>query len=218
MTRTVRSARPGTPFHELAQTLTSLHISAVPVVDMEGIVVGVVSEGDLMLKEVPNLHPHRFESSVSKIERIKAEGTIAADLMTSPAVTVRGDATLPEAAKLMHDRRVKRLPVVDADGRLVGIVTRGDLLAVFMRDDEEIRKEIVDDVVVRTLWMDPSSFQVKVRGGIVALTGTVDRRSDIGILGGLIRGVDGVVRVDSELGFAYDDVRGMVVGPWRSIV
>ena len=218
MTKTVRSARPGTPFHELVQTLTSLHISAVPVVDVEGFVVGVVSEGDLMLKEVPILHPRRFESSASKIERSKAEGTIAADLMTSPAVTVRGGATLPEAAKLMHDRRVKRLPVVDADGRLVGIVTRGDLLAVFMRDDEEIRKEIVDDVVVRTLWMDPSSFEIKVRGGIVALTGTVGRRSDIGILGGLIRGVDGVVRVDSELGFAYDDVRGTVVGPWRSIV
>ena len=133
-------------------------------------------------------------------------GLIAADLMTTPAITTQGGATLAEAAKLMHDRGIKRLPVVDDAGRLVGIVTRGDLLQVFGRSDEEIRREIIDGVVIGDLWMDPAGLVVDVAGGLVKLSGQVDRKSDIGILTGLVRGLDGVVGVSSDLAFDWDDL------------
>jgi CBS domain-containing protein len=216
MTRKVRTVSPATRFRELAGILTSLHVSAVPVVDVEGMVVGVVSEADLMLKELVGIRAPAFATVLPDLERSKAAGEIAADLMTSPAVTIRAGATLTEAAKLMHDRRVKRLPVVDGEGRLVGIVTRGDLLSVFLRADADIRREIIDEVVIRTLWMDPRSFETCVLDGVVTLSGEVDRRSDIDILTGLIRGVDGVIGVKSELDFKYDD--SPPPGRWRAIL
>ena len=206
MTTDVAAARPDQSYHQLAESLTSLHISAVPVVDAEGLVVGVVSAADLILKELIDSPQRRFESSKQKLERRKAMGLIAADLMTTPAITTQGGATLAEAAKLMHDRGIKRLPVVDDAGRLVGIVTRGDLLQVFGRSDEEIRREIIDGVVIGDLWMDPAGLVVDVAGGLVKLSGQVDRKSDIGILTGLVRGLDGVVGVSSDLGFDWDDL------------
>src|SRR5438270_2186456 len=206
MTTDVVAARPDQSYHQLAESLTSLHISAVPVVDAEGLVVGVVSAADLILKELIDSPQRRFESSKQKLERRKAMGLIAADLMTTPAITTQGGATLAEAAKLMHDRGIKRLPVVDDAGRLVGIVTRGDLLQVFGRSDEEIRREIIDGVVIGDLWMDPAGLVVDVAGGLVKLSGQVDRKSDIGILTGLVRGLDGVVGVSSDLAFDWDDL------------
>ena len=214
MTTEVVSACPATPFRQLAATLTSLRISAIPVVDLASLVVGVVSEGDLMLKELPPSRPRPFESGTRRVERSKAQALVAADLMTSPAITIHADATLSEAARLMHDRRVKRLPVVDDEGRLLGIVTRGDLLSVFTRADDDTRREIIDEVVIRALWMDPRSFAVTVKNGLVTLTGKVDRRSDVGILTGLIRGVDGVVGVSSELGFDFDDMAAGSASNW----
>lgn len=218
MTSEVKSVAPSTPLRAIAATLTSLRISALPVVDVEGVVVGVVSEADLMLKELFGTHPSHADAWLSEGELSKLDSTIAADLMSSPAITVGPDATLALAAKVMHDRQVKRLPVVDADGRLLGIVTRGDLLAVFLREDCDIRREIVDEIVVRTLWMDPEGFSVGVDGGVVTLAGKVDRRSDIGVLVGLIRGVDGVVAVHTELGFKYDDTTPLAAGPFRAIL
>jgi len=218
MTTDVIAARPDTPFRELAEMLTSRHISAVPVVDVQGLVVGVVSEADLMLKEIIDPHHGHFESAVQKSERRKADGVLASDLMSSPAITIDPAALLAQAAHVLHDRGVKRLPVVDDDGRLLGIVTRGDLLAVFMRRDEEIRKEIIQEVMIRILWMDPARLDIGVTSGVVSLRGRVDRRSDIDILVGFIRGVEGVVAVRCELGFAYDDVRGAMSAAWRAVI
>ena len=218
MTTEVRSASPATPFRAIAATLTTLHVSALPVVDVEGVVVGVVSEADLMLKELYGTHPSRADAWLPEREMSKVDAAIAADLMSSPAITIRAGASLTEAAKLMHDRQVKRLPVVDGEGHLVGIVTRGDLLSVFLRPDAEIRRQVIDEVVVRTLWMDPATFTVTVAGGVVTLVGRVDRRSDIAVLVGLIRGVDGVVSVHCELDFKYDDTTPMAAGPFRAIL
>jgi CBS domain-containing protein len=218
MTTEVRTASPSTPFRAIAATLTSLHVSALPVVDVEGVVVGVVSEADLMLKELYGSHPSHADAWLPEREMSKLDAAIAADLMSSPAITIRAAATLAEAAKLMHDRQVKRLPVVEGEGHLVGIVTRGDLLSVFLRPDAEIRHEVIDEVVVRTLWMDPAGFTVTVAGGVVSLAGTVDRRSDIAVLVGLIRGVDGVVSVHTELDFKFDDTAAMAAGPFRAIL
>jgi CBS domain-containing protein len=147
MTADVVTVGPGAVYKEVAERLRDHRVSAVPVVDAERRVIGVVSEADLLLKEErpdrplggPLVHPHG--------DAARAEARNAAALMTSPAVTVGPEATLTEAARLMHRRHVKRLPVVDADGRLVGIVSRADLLQVFLRGDDAIATEVRVDVL-----------------------------------------------------------------------
>ena len=205
-----------TGFKVIAGLLSANRISALPVVDGDGRLVGVVSEADLLLKEALGADvPHGiFEGGRHRRERHKAEGQVARDLMTAPAVSITGAALITEAAHLLHDRHVKRLPVVDADGHVVGIVTRSDLLKVFMRPDAEIRKEVTEDLIVRTLWMDSNGITVEVTAGVVKLTGTVDRKSDIPILRRLISAVDGVVAVTDNLGFRYDDTRGLEEAWW----
>ena len=217
MTPGVSWASPGTPFRSLVATLSAERVSALPVVDVEGVVVGVVSEADLMLKELFGFRPSSARPALAAREWRKLDATVAADLMTSPAITVGAGATLVEAARLMHDHEVKRLPVVDGDGRLVGIVSRGDLLAVFMRPDAEIRREILDEVVLRMLWLEPSRVEVAVEGGAVTLRGRVDRFSDIAVLAGLVRGVEGVVAVRTELGCDLDD-REPASAAWQVVV
>jgi CBS domain-containing protein len=139
--------------------------------------------------------------------------------MTSPAVTVGSDAPLGEAARLMTGHAVKRLPVVGPDGRIVGIVARSDLLKIFLRTDAEIAHEIREDVVRRTLWIDPTTIRVVVRDGVVTLEGQMERRSLIAVLLGLVHAVDGVVGVDDGLSFFIDDMTpaGDVPLPWTAL-
>jgi len=196
-----------TRFKEIVGMLAEYRISALPVVDDSGRLVGVVSEADLLHKEAFGLQDdhHLVESRRMRREHAKAGALLARDLMTSPAVTIGTEAPIAEAARVMHDKGVKRLPVVDEDGRVVGIVTRSDLLRVLLRPDAMIREDVVEGLIVKTLWMDPTSIEVHVTGGVVKLSGKVDRKSDIRILTNLIGGVDGVVSVVSGLGFRYDD-------------
>jgi CBS domain-containing protein len=192
MTTDVVVVKESTPFREITHLLRTHHISAVPVVDPVGRVAGVVSETDLLKAQYPP-------------DGGGGQGTAAADLMTSPAITVLPTTTVAEAAKLMQTSHVNRLPVVDLiDDALVGIVTRSDLLKVFDRSDDEIRSEIVDDVILRN-GMDPRTFRVQVQDGIVTLEGRVGRRSLVPILVDLVHRVDGVVDVRSRLGFELDD-------------
>ncbi|HEY8681316.1 MAG TPA: CBS domain-containing protein [Candidatus Dormibacteraeota bacterium] len=212
--RSVMTARPvvaveSTGFKEIAGLLAEYRISALPVVDEAGRLVGVVSEADLLLKETFGVRAnHRLvESGRARRERAKAGALVARDLMTSPAVTIGTEAPIAEAARVMHDRGVKRLPVVDEDGRVVGIVTRSDLLRIFLRPDAMIREDVVEGLIVKALWMDPNTIQVTVTGGVVDLSGQVDRKSDIRILTNLVGGLDGVVGVVEKLRFSYDDTR-----------
>src|SRR5512133_3720824 len=151
-----------TPYKELVRLLTSRRVSAVPVVDNRGRVLGVVSEADLLRKQEQPARPFARLPSARRRrrERAKAEATVAAELMTRPAVTVDPLATVTEAARRMHRAGVKRLPVVDVVGRLVGIVSRVDLLKGFLRPDEELRREIVEDVIFGDLVMAPNRFDV----------------------------------------------------------
>ena len=177
--------------------------------------MGVVSEADLLLKqEIAGLEgPHFFESAGRRETRRKALGERAADVMSSPAVTASPEMSVVEAARLMHRRKVKRLPVVDGAGRLVGILSRADVLRVFMRPDEEIRREIVDDVIVRALWLDPQPLRVAVSQGIVEFEGEVDRRSDVEALAALTLTVAGVVGVRTEgLAHRFADSHVATVG------
>jgi len=210
----VMTARPvvateATGFKQIAVLLAEHRISALPVVDETGRLVGVVSEADLLLKETfaPADHPHLLESPRKRQERGKAGALLAGDLMTSPAVAIGASAQITEAARLMHDMKVKRLPGVDRDGRVIGIVTRGDLLRVFLRPDSQIREDVVEGLIVKTLWMDPNAIEVRVGNGVVEISGEVDRKSDIPVLCNMIGGLDGVVGVVEHLAYRYDDSR-----------
>ena len=204
MTADVVTVTPGAPYKEVIERLRERRVSAAPVVDSERHVIGVVSEADLLLKEErPDqepggalVHPH---------DAAKAEARNAAALMSAPAVTVRPEATLTEAARLMHRRHVKRLPVVDNEGRLVGIVSRADLLLVFLRSDDSIGREIREDVLLHTLVIDPAAVRVAVDDGVVQLDGEVETRSLALILTRLVEAVDGVVAVESRLRWRLDD-------------
>jgi CBS-domain-containing membrane protein len=210
MTRNVVAARGATPFKELVRLLNEHRITALPVLDDAGrVVVGVVSETDLALKEVAPLreaHTPVFETAQHRGNRAKAAGLSAAELMTAPAVTVRPDELLVVAARRMHDRDVKRLPVVDHGGVLVGIVTRADLLKVFLRSDDELRFDVLDHVASDLLRLPAGAVEVEVDEGVVRLAGRVRLRSQALTLEKVTGAVDGVVAVDSRLTWRVDDV------------
>jgi CBS domain-containing protein len=209
MTSHVVTVSPSTPFKEVVHLLRSHRVAAVPVVDERGRVQGVVSEADLLLKqEYPRDHELGLAERLRhRAEATRSRGTIAKDFMSSPAITIGPDATVLEAAKLLHARRVKRLPVVDESGVLVGIVSRADLLEVFLRPDEEIRTEITQDLIGRRMLMDPSRFQVNVDDGVVTLQGRCELRSMVPILTKLVYGIEGVVHVDERLDWDVDNMQ-----------
>ncbi|MFE0730174.1 CBS domain-containing protein [Streptomyces antibioticus] len=207
MSTSVVRVRRDTGFKEIAKLLAEYGITAVPVVDDEEHVVGVVSEADLLRKEAAGLDPAGLLPVLRPrpADRAKAEATIAQGLMNSPAVTARPEWTAVEAAQVMERHHVKRLPVVDEAGRLVGLVSRADLLRVFLRGDSAIREEISGEVLLRTLGIEPGEVTVHVVDGRVTLRGTVDRTSLVPIAVRLCQGVDGVVDVTAELNHRVDD-------------
>ena len=199
MTHTVVAVGLQAAFKEIAQTMHDWRASAVPVLEADGRVIGVVSEADLLAKEeyrdgVPNLNEPR-----ERMEQLLKSGALTAgDLMTSPAVSVHEDAQLTEAARIMARKRVKRLPVVDGEGRLRGIVSRGDLLKVFLRADGDIAEEIRRDVV-SLLPKTDSSIDVHVDEGVVTVTGHLTDSALTPVLARLIRSVEGVVDTRFDL-------------------
>jgi CBS-domain-containing membrane protein len=208
MTREVVTVDEQTPFREIARLLADCRISALPVLDAEGRVVGVVSEADLLLKEeYPQGPPGGWllEGRHRRELRSKAAGETAVELMTAPAITIRPDASLPEAARLLHRHQIKRLPVLDPAGPLVGIASRADLLKVFLYSDDQITQEVRQDILRRALRVDPATITVEVRDGVVTLTGQLERRSLIPIAVRLVHSLDGVVDVVDRLGFEFDD-------------
>lgn len=216
MTSPVETVAPTASFKEVAARLRERAISAVPVVDAAGVVMGIVSEGDLLLKEERaslEAGQHLLERRRTRVAREKAAGSSAGQLMTRPAITVEAGLAVTEAARLMHQHGVKRLPVVDESGRAIGIVSRGDLLKVFARSDEDIRREIVDEVIAQTLMLDPGPIAVTVEAGVVRLCGAADRRSDARLIARLAGQVDGVVDVRSDLTYRLDDTRAPVFPP-----
>nr|WTB31021.1 CBS domain-containing protein [Streptomyces sp. NBC_00830] len=199
MTKTVVTITPDAEFKEVAAAMEQWKVTAVPVVEDEGRVVGVVSEADLLTKEEFHDHSPGMIEDMHRLSDIaKAGSVLAKDLMTSPAVTVEPDAPLPQAARLMADRHVKRLPVVDADGSLKGIVSRADLLKVFLRADDELAAEIRREVVNR-LFPDSHRVKVSVTWGVATLTGRVRDATLIPVAARLAQSVEGVVSVDCRL-------------------
>lgn len=208
MTRHVHVAAPATPFKVLVRIIEENRVSAIPIVDEQGIPIGIVSEADLLLKE----RRRELESSQDLLhrgrrrnERAKADGMVASEVMTSPPITVEADTPLAEAARMMQQRNIRRLVVVDERGRIAGVVSRSDLLQVFLRTDDELRDEIAGALIPTML---PSAYErigVEVRSNVVTLSGELDRRSDAEILARLTREVDGVVGVVDYLRYRWDD-------------
>ena len=197
------SVRTTSSFKELAARLRECAVSGFPVLDEEGKLVGVVSEADMLAKEALDGRPHGTPGLIVRLARRgqfrKAEGLTASDLMTSPAVTVTPDDAVDHAARQMHARGLHRLPVVDADGRLVGIVSQADVLAVYGRPDEEIRAEIVGEVIPRL--SEPSWYWILVKDGIVTLEGTPETVKIGHEVVAEVRRVQGVVTVYDRLDY-----------------
>ncbi|MER6750475.1 CBS domain-containing protein [Streptomyces sp. PDY-4] len=201
MTTAVVSVRRDASFKDIVEHLAEHDITAVPVVDNLDRPVGVVSEGDLLRKQEIQADPggHLAAAHLRPSERSRAHALTAEGLMSSPAVTARRQWSVVEAARTMARHQVKRLPVVDDTGRLVGIVSRADLLRVFLRRDFTIGEEITTDVLSRTLGLAPGAVTVQVTDGRVTLSGTLPRADLIPVAVRLSESVDGVVDVTNHL-------------------
>ncbi|MEH1012922.1 CBS domain-containing protein [Micromonospora sp. CPCC 206060] len=210
MTRDVVTVSPETGYHQIADLLVRHSISAVPVVDAEGRVLGLVSEADLLAKlEYSDREPyHPLAVRRLGAGRGKAAGENAAGLMSFPVVSVSADASVTGAARLIDAAGVRRLPVVDEHRRLLGIVSRRDLVRLYARADEEIRAAVRD--VLMGFWAEPADLDVRVDDGVVTLIGQVDRRSTAAMAVGFVRSTPGVVDVIEELTCRYDDTGGTV--------
>ena len=210
MTAEVVAVRRDATFKELAAVLRRYRVSALPVVDDAGRVIGVVSEADLLAKEAL-ADPGVMAEVLHRKDVRKAEGLTAGDLMTSPPVTAAPEDPIGQAARMMHFMRVKRLPVVNSGGQLVGIVSRSDVLAVFDRPDEDIRRDIVDTMLLHEFLIDSRLFKVTVESGVVTMEGTPETAALGHALVRKARHVPGVVAVRDRL--TYPDTYPVVAGP-----
>jgi len=200
MTRGVATVTPDAPLRDAASVLVERRVSGVPVVGAQGEVVGVLSEADIVTKasgrtERSGLLTWLFDSEFATA---KVTAKTAGEAMSAPAVTIASAKAVHEAARLMIDEGVNRLPVVD-DGVLVGIITRADIVRAFTRSDAELASEILDDILRRTFWAEPGSVTVTVTDGRVALAGQVETEADAEMLPLFVSRVPGVVAVDADL-------------------
>jgi CBS domain-containing protein len=209
MTTQVVAVRRGATFKEMAATLRRFRVSAFPVVDENEKVIGVVSEADLLTKEA--LAGHGLVDGLLHHREVqRCEGVTAGDLMTHPAVTIRPEDTVEHAARLMFSLRIKRLPVVNAGGALVGLISRTDLLAVYGRPDEEIRAEI-EGLILHAFLEDPRQFAVTVKDGIVTVQGSPETAALGHDIVRKVRHVPGVVAVRDRL--SYPDEYPVAAAP-----
>jgi CBS domain-containing protein len=206
----VVSIRDDVSYKEIAGLLAEHRVNALPVLNENAQVIGVVSEADLLPKE-SGMEPRQTPWVVGRRQRMaslaKGSATTASQLMTAPAVTVGLNEDVVYAARLMEDRHVKQLPVTDEDGRLSGILSRQDILQLFVVPDAAIREEIAEEVIRGALWIDPTELDITVVDGIVHLHGEVETRSLAELAGTLAHRTDGVVDVVNRLTWARDDTR-----------
>jgi CBS domain-containing protein len=218
MTTRVVAVKEGASFKDIATMLRRHRVSAFPVIDDDGKVIGVVSEADMLAKEAliaasADVLPGRISGALHHRQFAKATAVTAAELMTKPPVMITQDEPVTSAARLMYQCRVKRLPVVTEDGRLAGIISRADVLSVYSRPDEEISQEITENVILNEFLVDPSRFTVTVKDGIVTLEGRPETAESGRDIVAEIWHVQGVVAVRDRLSYPSADHRPRSLGP-----
>lgn len=194
MTSDVITVTPDTPIKDAAHLMYRNRVSGLPVCDGESCLVGIISEADFLRLELA-----RQEADTPyPIERV-------GEVMNSEVITIRADQSITDAARSMVINDVNRLPVIDADSRLLGIVSRLDVVGIFTRPDEIIEDEVREDVIRRVLFVDPDSFDMRVTNGVVRFKGEIGTRTESRLLEELVQRLDGVVRVDNQLTWRIDD-------------
>jgi CBS-domain-containing membrane protein len=200
MTHRVVALRTGAAFKDIVKTMREWRVGALPVLDDARHVLGVVSEADMLPKEEYRRGDLDRSGRVQRPADLHKAGAVTAgDLMTAPAITLTPDATLAHAARVMARNRVKRLPVVDPDGALKGIVSRSDLLKVFLRDDADIAEEVQREIVLRLFGTHAEAVRIEVHDGVVTLGGRVHDIALVPLAALLAPAVEGVVDVQCVL-------------------
>ena len=209
MTTEPITTTPDAPLKEAARMMVEHGISGLPVLK-DGKLVGMVTEGDFLRQEANRDQPYRL----SLLEALFGDGTgsppaveTVGEVMTESVITITADATVSEAARVMSHRRIKRIPVVDDAGTLIGVISRADIVNAFTRPDEVIEDEVREDIIRRLLFLDPSVVTVSVTEGVVTLSGELENRTEAHLLEELTKRIAGVVRVINHLTFQVDDER-----------
>jgi CBS domain-containing protein len=207
MTTNVVAVKRNADFKQIVSVLRRYRVSACPVINDAGRVVGVVSEADLLYKEAHGRMPAGLIRLRWKLgEESKVNAVTAGRLMTSPAVTIHPDTSVEVAARVMQDRWIKRLPVVSDDGLLIGIVTRSDVLSVYERPDEDILAEILTDVIAGEFGLEASAFDVTVASGIATISGLMGQPGTALELVARLRHVEGVVAVRDRVSIGAPEI------------
>jgi len=198
-----------TPLKDLADILVKERTSGVPVLSLEGKIVGVATERDLLKKEELQRDPdgHQWAHLSHRKRRAIARAETAGDLMSTHPVTVGPEATVAATARLMDRQQTTCLPVVDENGKLLGVVSPRDLLRVFLRPDDEIRSQIISQVLMGEFATNPALVQIDVTGGVVQMTGELERKTMLPLVLPLVRAIDGVIDAEGEFTYAIDDTR-----------
>lgn len=219
MTQDVRTIAPEATLKDAARQLVEHRISGLPVCDARGRIVGVLSEGDILYKERGRTESRgplaRFVDGSSTAAERKSAARTVRDAMSAPVVTITATSQAAAAARSMVEAGVNRLPVLDWDGNLVGIVTRADLVRAFIRSDEQIAAEIREDVLHRVLWIEPGRIEIEVRDGEVTLSGELETSADVTVLERLVEKVPGVVAIRSDVKRRIDAARTERIGGSR---
>ncbi len=192
MTTDVIAVSPDTGLREAARLMFRNRVSGLPITDPDGTLVGIISEADFLRLEV------------ERQEGTRDQGETVGDVMSRGVVTVRPNAEIYEAAKIMAVQEVKRLPVVDEDDRLLGVISRADIVSIFTRPDDVIEDEIREDLIRRVMFIDPDDIAVSVTNGVVTLSGEVATRNEASMLEELTNRLDGVLKVQTKLTWVED--------------
>jgi CBS domain-containing protein len=215
MTTDVITVGPDAPLKEAARRMVEAGVSGLPVTDESGVLIGVITEADFVASEAGRRAPRRagLLRHWLKEEKTLPAAQNVGDVMTKEVTTLNAEADHAEAARTMQKAGIKRIPVVDGEGALKGIISRSDILRAFTRSDSEIISEIEDHVMTEILWIDSSLVDVTCEDGNVALNGRLETRSDAQLLAELTNRLDGVASVDNNLTWSYDNTKLEVTQP-----
>ncbi len=204
MTIDVITTTASTYLKEAARMMVGAGVSGLPVVDESGTLVGIITEADFLEREADHSQRRLLSAMIEESGPIVDAETVG-EVMTRDPVVIFPEASVTEAARVMAHHHVKRLPVVDSSGALVGIISRADVVAVFTRPDDVIEDEIREDIVKRVLLLEADSLDVEVTNGVVTISGTAPTATDARLLEALIRRIDGVVRLESRVAYDVND-------------